>query len=292
MKDYELYYGLPQELWDGLCEKAEDILQEECLGNHLVGIYPAGNRIYGIDSAPPGLMCLYVDSVEPIIDPLSDYHNKDGFKVYHVNHDNSPIIMVDLYKWVRWLCSNIYRNSEEYWKFYAMLNVIPFSSCIHEEESVGNILGACYKAMEETGFLHIQQNTLTVRNEGSYQFSEQLYSNITPPRFLYNRTLGFLQSTLTFIPNINEDWDDTIKSALSGDKLYRHSPAFGTHIDKTICKRILNNNGLINTEDDMHFAKRFDPSLIDVYTRYKYSISQKTLKKISTEVMNFYRFQL
>jgi hypothetical protein len=51
----DFYYGLPQEIWDALVLEAEDLLSEEQIGNHIVGLYPAGPRIFGIESASPGL---------------------------------------------------------------------------------------------------------------------------------------------------------------------------------------------------------------------------------------------
>ena len=194
----EFYYGLPQMIWDDLCSKAEDLLQEEQLGNHLVGVYPAGNRIYGIESASPGLLCLYVDSVESILDPFSNYMFDEGFKVYHVGESNSPIIMVDIFKWVHWLWS---RNCD--WKAACFLHAIPFGRhCIYQDSSISDIMAAAYKAMKEIDFMlsvHLPCDKVT-------------QDSIYPNPYLYYRTMTNLYNNHTFLPNINPEWDEVVRN--------------------------------------------------------------------------------
>ena len=294
MDNQKLYYGLPQIIWDDLCEKAEDLLQEENLGNHLVGIYPAGNRIYGLELASPGLLCLYVNSIEPMIDPLSDYHQDPelGFNVYHVGHSNSPIIMVDLWWWIRWMFSSTHSYLHR-WRFYSMLHAIPFGDhVLYEEESICGIMEACYKGLQETGFLACRQNLYTAQHTKNYTVSKKLYDELVPLRYLYARAVGILQGTLALQPNINEEWDTVFKKIYFNDAMYVKIPVLSNDIDERICKNILANNGVIQTDNDIHFAAKLNPNNAPLKITYSTVPTEETLKRISKETMDFYRFQL
>ena len=263
----KFYYGQPQVLWDMLCAEAEDLLQEEQLGTHLVAVYPAGNRIYGLESCPPGLFCLYVDSVEALINPLSDYHKQSGFKVFSVGNNYSPIIMADIFKWTQWIVS---RCND--WRARAFLHAIPFGQhVIHEDESISNILEACYQAMKDVNFTTwgIDNNSYT--------------SYIEPHAYLHDRTMAILYNKGKFFPNINPDWDKVINSHNLGIDLKEKD----IQLDINIQKEILEDNSCHRLLPvwDMFVPK----------TGYKYPINgikNDTLKSISDSVMDFYRFQL
>jgi len=292
MIDYELYYGLPQVIWDDLYDDIEDLLQEEHLGNHIVGIYPAGNRIYGFESAPPGLMCLYVDSVEPMIDPISNYNNRTGFKVFHIKNGNSPIVMVDFFKWISWMFGPSYDGRyETYWRYYALLHAIPFGNHVaYEEESISDIMEACYAGLKETGFLQQAQNMFTACNEDNYLAAKKKHNDLVPPRYLYARAVHVLQTQLSLQPNINKDWDTVIDNIVFNDPLYKKWPRF--HVDKNMIKNIIKFNGNILPENDRYFAEKLNPNKTSLNTIYNLRPTKETLERIRTETMNFYRFQL
>jgi hypothetical protein len=268
-----MFYGIPQIIWDNLCEKAEEILYEDSLGNHIVGIYPAGNRIYGIESQSPGLMCLYVDTVEPMIDPLSNYHQYDGFRYYSIGNSSSPIVMVDLYKWVRWVF-----NDKDIldWKTYSFLNLIPFGNhVIHEDESISEIMKQCYKGLKERNFIKYRDFNYfgDVGRCGP--------TGIYPSRYLYLRTCLMTNMSEYFNPNINPQWDIV-------QEFSQTNKTISQKIDKAAREEVLLDNSM-NGSDRVRTAN----SLMNNAVTFKEShTSKKTLEEISKAVMNFYRFQL
>ena len=259
----EFYYGLPQMLWDNLCIEAEDLLREEQLGSHLVAIYPAGNRIYGLESYPPGIFCLYVDSVEALIDPLSNYHRESGFKVYSVGDNSCPVIMVDLFKWVQWIVSR-----EVDWRTRAFLHAIPFGQhVIHEDPSISDVMYTCHQAVKSNGFLP----------KINYKDNTIISDYIEPNLELFFRTITTLYMTSKFIPNINPDWDKVIQGSelgIENKKVLMDDQAF--------CEEILINNETTKKSSISRFC----------FSQFDSSIDKHLLKNISKSVMDFYRFQL
>jgi len=266
----EFYYGLPQMLWDNLCIEAEDLLREEELGTHLVAVYPAGNRIYGLESCPPGIFCLYVDTVEALINPLSNYHKQSGFKVFSVGNNSCPVIMADLFKWTQWITSR-----EIDWRSRAFLHAIPFGQhVIHEDPSISDIMDACHQAMKDINFM--------VKDTGSstnYTIPYRHVSDyISPNCFLYDRAMLSLFHKHKFMPNINPKWDKVIGETNLGielSKVYREK-------DIDYRKRILEYKSctMVGYWDDPGCPYELR------------CISKESLSNISKSVIDFYRFQL
>jgi hypothetical protein len=251
----EYYYGLPQEVWDSLCIEAESLLYDEKLGNHLVGIYPAGERIYGIDSAPPGLLCLYVDSVESILDPFY----QPRIHQYSVGNMMSPIVMIDLYYWVQ----RITKSGAE--------GAIPcfHKGMIHQDSSIDAVLEAARKCL---AFFAYGQNW-------------------SPTSYTPWDTRAYLTILLTeeFYPCINPNWDSTIEF---GSFLPEGNPLILE--DREILKKKLANER-IEPPELLEYSqllyeeiRRLTPSSLLAPTAQ--CISAK--KKLAEETINFYRFML
>jgi len=267
----EFYYGLPQMLWDNLCIEAEDLLREEQLGTHLVAVYPAGNRIYGLESCPPGIFCLYVDSVEALIDPLSNYHKQDGFKVFSVGDNCCPVIMVDLFKWTQWITS---RKID--WRSRAFLHAIPFGQhVIHEDSSIADIMDACHQAMKDIDFI-VKDIGGSMRSH-EYMLSAPTY--VVPNPFLHDRAMLNLFHKHKFMPNINPKWDKVVEETNLGIELSKEDKSR----DMIYRERLLGEHGssyCIGYECNLEFPYELR------------HIEKETLNNISKSVMDFYRFQL
>jgi len=259
----EFYYGQPQAIWDMLCAEAEDLLQEEQLGTHLVAAYPAGNRIYGLESCPPGIFCLYVDSVEAIIDPFSNYHKTSGFRIFSTGDNSYPIIMADLYKWAQWLPSRV-----EDWMTKAFLHAIPFGRhSIHQDESIQEILEAGFELMKEMEF----DPTI---NDDLFGVSHNGY--VDPNKYLFLRTQAILSKTNKFLPNINPEWDEVSEEIPEG---IEEDPSI-------LAKLLENNNYKISSKE----YRKFCP--LTGY-RHKSKIpSVASQRRLRDAIMDFYRFQL
>jgi hypothetical protein len=134
----KLYHGIPEDTWDSLLFKAEDLLRDNKLGNHIVGIYPIGSiKHKGIDpDRAPGIFCLYIDSVEFLLDPTTEKHGLDTFQTPH-----GYILMMELYEWVE----NMF-SCKSYTRLFDMpIPLMPFQlDVIHEDESIGPVMAACH----------------------------------------------------------------------------------------------------------------------------------------------------
>jgi len=259
----EFYYGQPQAIWDILCAEAEDLLQEYELGMHLVAAYPAGNRIYGLESCPPGIFCLYVDSVEAIIDPLSDYHKTSGFRIFSTGDNNYPIIMADLYKWAQWL---VYKQED--WMKKAFLHAIPFGRhTIHEDQSIQEILEAGFEFMKEVEFDPAINDDLFGVSHNGY---------VDPNKYLFLRTQAILFNTGQFLPNINPKWDGVSNRIPEG-----------IEEDPSILTKLLEDN---NHKIPSQEYRKFCP--LTGYRSQPKTASLACRNRLRSAVMDFYRFQL
>lgn len=175
MNDYGLYYGLPQSVWSGLCDRAEEIFYEEAIGQVILGIYPSGNRIFGIEAEAPHLLCLYLDSEEDILNPLK----KNLVRSLPTGDSSSYIHFEDLWHWI----SRFNQKS---------IDIDCLIPCYHD-------------AVYEEGL--IEEVLAATR---SYLESLRSYSSYTSPHVLGNRTLFLFQREGVFVPNINPDWDKTL----------------------------------------------------------------------------------
>jgi hypothetical protein len=126
MKD--MYLGLPLDTWKENCDIAQDLLLEENLGQHILGIYPYGKRIYGYKSEKPELFCIYLDSVEAILDPYNS--DKRGIHIT-ANPSNSIIIFQELRSWVSETAASTVSGN----------HIIPcFYDHLYEDESLTEII--------------------------------------------------------------------------------------------------------------------------------------------------------
>jgi len=191
MQTSEFYYGLPQDQWDTLLTKAEDLLRDENLGSHLVGLYPAGNRIYGIESEPPGILCLYVDSVESLLDPSTFKY--PGYHVFYHGSDHAPILMVDLFHWARTIIHQLSSCPAEYF-----IDIIPTShDVIYEDESIIEILQAIRELIIARKSSILQ---LPIPIKDMFETAQR------DIRLLYRRARLILLSTNSFYPCVNPAW--------------------------------------------------------------------------------------
>lgn len=187
MQKSEFYCGLPQDQWDILLSTAEDLLRDEDIGTHLVGLYPAGNRIYGIESESPGILCLYVDTVESLINPAFQSGAPTGFKTILHGNSRSPIIFANLFNWVQHILQRkcTWINSD--W-----LPIIPFAGhLIYQDNSIDDILRLLHK------FMQTQQFLIPI---GCKQLDY-------PKDILWIRADAILAKTGKFYPCINPAWD-------------------------------------------------------------------------------------
>ncbi len=189
MKESEFYYGLPESQWDPLLVAAEDLLRDEELGTHLVGMYPAGNRIYGLESESPGLFCLYIDSVEALINPNSP--KREEFRTFTIGHSGSSILMMNLFDWAKWILNRPNSISCSIPSLY-FAYALPFGQdVIYQDDAICDILDIAKKLMHITKFRMIYSGC-----SRDYPIIEALHA----------RTKMILSMTNHFYPCINPEW--------------------------------------------------------------------------------------
>lgn len=220
MQTSEFYYGLPQNQWDILLAEAEDLLRDENIGAHLVGLYPAGNRIYGIESESPGILCLYVDVVESLINPIFQSGNPTGFRTIYYGPSRSPIIFANLFNWIRLILTGQYSWVNEKW-----IHTIPFTGdLIYQDNSIDDILELVRQHMfNQKFFMPVNNHELTPIMQA-----------------LFYRADAILAVTGKFYPCINPDWDKVCSLETIG------APAQISEIDRNIRNFMLGRPALVD----------------------------------------------
>lgn len=254
----EFYYGLPQSIWDNLCCNAEDLLYEEGLGQHIVGIYPAGNRIFGEESHPPGLLCLYMDSVDSLIDPFNNYENSKTVHQFSVGNSLSPIMFVDIFKWIQWHYRMCATNSNSTYSPLrdGFLHMIPFGRhTVYEDPSISPIIDAVAEfSIKESYYPKPWNGYKPIVFGPALPIKEEI---------IFNRTEAIIASKKVFMPCVNRDWDE--KLILDNEK------DFECHNEK--------------------FYNDFYWQLIQSNQRIT-PIDSKKINEVRKMVLDLYRFQL
>ena len=192
----EFYYGLPQPVWDNLCSEAEDLLYENKIGQHILGLYPAGDRIFGEESSSPGLLVLYMDSVDSLIDPFNLPQNKLHKQSFYVGNGMSTITYVDAFMWVHW--HYLMANDRHASMWCPLRNdfshMIPFGKhMIYEDPSFSAIVNS-------VADFSIKGSYYPIRHRGG------TLTNI----FRKNRAEAIIAQEKIFSPCMNLDWDEEI----------------------------------------------------------------------------------
>lgn len=122
----EFYYGKPQSYWDDLLFQAEDLLREKELGVHLVGAYPIKPGDWGEnDPSVPGITCLYIDSVESLINP---YYSD---RTWHLTV--GPVRLIDLFMWAAALMHRTAQGPDK---------SILSGDILHEDDGIAEVMEA------------------------------------------------------------------------------------------------------------------------------------------------------
>jgi hypothetical protein len=260
--DSEYYCGLPQNQWDILAEQAEEILRDQEYGQHILGLYPAGPRIYGIESSSPSLLCLYVDAVDSLIDPSKAYRRQ--LIQESVGNSNSKIYFIELYEWGKWLFDTLTTSGSQ-----VLLPLLPtMQDIFYEDESISNITSIAKE---------------TVFSAPTPWPSTGLYREFPA---LQMRTLTILKFRQTFNPCVNKE----LGVVIGLDELGLDMPDFILDLDKKII------------EASLQPSFRLDIKVEEQYIRYLHAVCSnenqshdnviKYNKLLGKEIANLYRYQL
>ena len=253
----KLYCGVHEDIWNNLLLKAEDLLRDEGLGAHLVGIYPSGKRIYGTRSGVENLMCLYVDSVESLINPVAPTRKCE---VFTVDKDRRQIVMFNLFWWVHWV---IHGPSD--WKTLDFLHAIPFGDVIDQDESIADIIDTARKL-------------LIIKRFASPMFG----GSPTLSSILAKRTQLILSATGRFAPCINPEYAQVFMlDNLSAPKRIKQ---LDTHLRED----------MLAGAEPIHILNELDMWYRDMTHYYESQAKhcKTTAKQLGELTEKLYRFQL
>lgn len=225
-----LYLGVPGESWDSLSMQAEDILAEEKIGQHLLGVYPAGPRMYGDSSCLPGLLCIYIDEPLALLDPTKP---STRAVTERVTQEGSRVWYAELYSWVKTVVESPHQPANELTKTY--IHIIPTMSEAHyvgEEMAYISSLADDYLSKSGWDIPH---------SDHGYLGSPNL---IQEAAYLRSRVL--LQKKRVFAPCLNRNWDQIEQLS--------DIPEHITEIDSKIIEHLSSGQNAPTTADLVEFC--------------------------------------
>lgn len=172
------YLGIPQEEWDSLAAEAEDTMLAKGYGQHILGTYPAGPRIFGSTKASPYLFVITIDDPARSLNP---------FAAGHEPVSDGQLYFVDLYTWVSTLSLGIHDLDPVTGGFP---HVIPVLGPPHYEDS------------QLTELIYLAEVYLKAR--GWDDVIDLPCSRVHHAAFMRARYL--LEITGKFAPCLNKDW--------------------------------------------------------------------------------------
>jgi hypothetical protein len=262
----EYYYGLPQELWDHLEDQVEEIFREEEIGQQIVGIFPSGERIFGIESAEQQAIVLFVDSIESLLDPAIDEYRQ--LVTPYVPASNNFLTFIDLKYWVRGLIASrkysIDFDCVECFTLGAMDYIPIFGDTIYFDESIEKIF------VEAERFILSYPRALRHFNSSlSYRGDINI--------LLRRRAEVLFLLTGEYCPCINPEWGIT--------KHFENNSTFDK-LDSKIIELLLANNRIDSLLHSEYLDMLYDIEHLVNRTKI---MDYSQLRK---EVIDFYRFQL
>jgi hypothetical protein len=189
------YLGIPQEEWDSLAAQAEDTMLTKGLGQHILGTYPAGPRIYGKAEAEPKLLVITVDAPSQYLNPL--------ITPRELIIDGSSLWFTDLYSWI---------SSLKIGKPIPLLtHIIPLLGPAHYEDS------------QLTEIHYLAESYLRARNWDNRKYAP----TVTWHDALYLRARWILATTGRLAPCLNKQWD-TVESVPQLPKRHKKADSWLT----------------------------------------------------------------
>jgi hypothetical protein len=187
----KLYLGVPQEEWNLLMAEAEELMHEEAVGSHILGIYPCGDRLYGDESATPDLFCMYINDPGELLNPC--LHGKPGWRGFRIGQGSSFAGFKSLFHWVY----TISVPNGPMCSFHENLyHLIPtMTAPLYEDPQLTVLMDLARDYQGERGWDY------PAFCQGHYRRNHDLYKYA---RYLRMRVI--LQATDAFAPCINKEW--------------------------------------------------------------------------------------
>lgn len=193
------YLGISNKEWVFIAEEAESILIDKEIGQHIIGIYPSGNRIFGDINAAPEIICVYLDTPHRLLDPFAS----NVIEGYHVTQNGHKILFCELFSWVKFL--GIVTTNSNNDMIRNFVHLIPIMlEAQYEDDQLSIIASSAGDYLEKCGWDIPQIQASKEINE------ESDIENIIKDA-CYLRTRYILKTQNIFAPCMNADWDTVEK---------------------------------------------------------------------------------
>lgn len=275
MLQSEFYQGLPSELWDSLINEVEEVLRAEEIGTHVLGIYPSGNRIFGIESSSPQLICLYLDTPEDILNPAirREMSNTKFFKTYTTNIDTSSIYFIEIHSWIQWITLRFSHSHPD--RLRNLLDMIPcHEDIVYQDPSLDHLIEMTRDYLSRGGLI------------ADIGFKRSYSSHITFPSYeqlleeaLYLRTIYLYDKTNKFSPNVHKDWGTVIS-------IPHKAPVVVQGFDETLRESVMK-----NTRMNMDELQEYVHSIRSVI-KLRTDPDERLAMEMGKEVVKLYKFIL
>ena len=171
-----LYLGADQAEWNVLMDEAEDLMNELEKGQHIIGVFPCGDRVYGFENARLGITALTIDSPHKLLDPgISHFCSRSQYSIGR----NGYVTYLDLFDWAVQLLG---QGASE--------NHYLFGDNLYEDISISTILDLAreFSSLNREYFIpYFQRSSGTVH--------------------LLRHHLSFYAYDI-YIPNLNKNWGE------------------------------------------------------------------------------------
>jgi hypothetical protein len=229
-----LYLGVSQEKWDQLCSTAENVMLDLEIGQHLVGVYPFGNRIYGLPDEPIGLLCICINDPHSLLDP----YNTQVKEPVYTSIEEGNIKFVELFSWIKWIINNNYNGSFDR-NLVEFIHVIPaMFDAQYEDLSISNITSLLKNYLQDKKY-----DSPYLMNPIHFTEYKKLVIHA-----LYLRTRFILETKGIFAPCLNRNWDTVENISLDTNEQL---------IDNELVKNITNSEITISEQDLILYCNWF-----------------------------------
>jgi hypothetical protein len=188
------FLGVSNDEWNFIAEEAESLLIDRGIGQHVIGLYPSGNRIFGDINAIPELICIYIDTPHKLLDPFEE-HSIEG---YHTTQNGHNILFCDLFAWIKKLRDVNQTQNSMVRKF---IHLIPsMLAAQYEDEQLSIITSVAADYLEDYGW-DFPQIAISKKINDETNIDELINDAC------YLRARYILKTQNIFAPCININWD-------------------------------------------------------------------------------------
>lgn len=195
------YLGISNEEWIFMAEEAESILIEKEIGQHIIGLYPSGGRIFGDINATPEIICVYLDTPYRFLDPFAS----NVIEGYHTTQNGHKILFCELFSWIKFLGTVTVATHNDMVRNFVHLIPIMLEAQ-YEDDQLSVIASAAGDYLEKSGWDTPQVLT-------SKEINKEASINDIITDACYLRARYILKTQEIFAPCINTNWDtiETLK---------------------------------------------------------------------------------